>query len=515
MNSLFADFLHKFTFRRQLEIVVALGIFMLALFSSVVGSWQGNERVRGNLIEQGRHVTENLARQSVLALIYASSDNAAEAATATLEFPGVIGVEIRDAKQHVLLKRGNINPAEFPAQTAHIVGADKSGEMQSAAELDAESPNAWRFTAPVSSQPSGSPFNEMVAPELLGFVTVVISKKVLTELTTAVFIAHLITSFSFALLFLFLIRLLTSRMTKPLHQLSIDMGRAEAGESQVRAALTGPKDIADMAHAFNSMMSVLEERAAQVHQLNAELEQRVAARTQQLEAANDELEAFSYSVSHDLRAPLRAIDGYSNILLDDYAGKLDDEGKRLLNVVRENTGRMAQLIDDILKFSRTGRTELNTSKIDMGKMAREVFAELQTAVADNKVQLEIENLPSARGDNAMMRQVFVNLLSNAIKFSRAREIPKIKVGATVKDGETVYYVKDNGAGFDMLHADKLFGVFQRLHSVSEFEGTGIGLAIVKRIITRHGGRVWAEGKVGEGATLFFSIPFGTLSKDAA
>ena len=164
MNKLFADFLHKITFRRQLEIVVALGIFMLALFSSVVGSWQGNERVRGNLIEQGRHVTENLARQSVLALIYASSDNAAEAATATLAFPGVIGVEIRDAKQHVLLKRGNVDPAEFPAQAGHIAGADKTGELQAAAELDAESPNAWRFTAPVSSQPSGSPFNEMVAP---------------------------------------------------------------------------------------------------------------------------------------------------------------------------------------------------------------------------------------------------------------------------------------------------------------------------------------------------------------
>ena len=515
MNKLFADFLHKITFRRQLEIVVALGIFMLALFSSVVGSWQGNERVRGNLIEQGRHVTENLARQSVLALIYASSDNAAEAATATLAFPGVIGVEIRDAKQHVLLKRGNVDPAEFPAQAGHIAGADKTGELQAAAELDAESPNAWRFTAPVSSQPSGSPFNEMVAPELLGYVTVVISKKVLTELTTAVFIAHLVTSFSFALLFLFLIRLLTSRMTKPLHQLSINMGRAEAGESQVRAELSGPKDIADMAHAFNSMMSVLEERAAQVHQLNTELEQRVVARTAQLEAANHELEAFSYSVSHDLRAPLRAIDGYSHILQDDYAGKLDDEGMRLLNVVRDNTNRMSQLIDDILQFSRTGRTELNSSEINMENMAHEVFAELQAAVADGKVQIEIEHLPSARGDNAMMRQVFVNLLSNAIKFSRAREIPKIKVGATVKDGETVYYVKDNGAGFDMLHADKLFGVFQRLHSVSEFEGTGIGLAIVKRIITRHGGRVWAEGKVGEGATLFFSIPFGTLSKDAA
>jgi signal transduction histidine kinase len=506
MGDFFADFLHKFTFRRQLEIAVALGIFMLALFSSVVGSWYGNQRVRGNLIEQGRHVTENLARQSVLALIYASSDNAADAATATLEFPGVIGVEIRDAKRQILLKRGLVDPAGFAVNAGQSSGTDGAGDIPTFARLAAESPNAWRFTAPVNSRPPGSPFNMMVAPEILGNVTVVISKKVLTQLTSAIFVANLITSLSFALLFLILIRLLTGRMTKPLNQLSIDMGRAEAGESQVRAILTGPKDIADMAHAFNSMMSVLEERAAQVHRLNAELEQRVVARTQQLEAANDELEAFSYSVSHDLRAPLRAIDGFSHILQEDYSGKLDDEGKRLLNVVRDNTSRMGRLIDDILQFSRTGRTELNSSEIDMEQMAHEVFAELLADVADSKVQLEIEHLPSARGDSAMMRQVFVNLLSNAIKFSGARKKPEIRVGATLKEAETIYFVKDNGVGFSMQYADKLFGVFQRLHSMNEFEGTGIGLAIVKRIITRHGGRVWAEGKVNEGATIYFALP---------
>jgi PAS domain S-box-containing protein len=244
----------------------------------------------------------------------------------------------------------------------------------------------------------------------------------------------------------------------------------------------------------------------EIYQLNYELEQRVVDRTAQLEVANQELEAFSYSVSHDLRTPLRAIDGFSHILLENYAGKLDDEGKRLLGVVRENTSRMAQLIDDMLKFSRTGREELISSEINMEKMARDVFKEIQPSDADSKLQLEIEPLPPTRGDKAMMHQVFVNLLTNAIKFSRAQETPVIRVGATVKDAETVYFVKDNGVGFDMQYANKLFGVFQRLHSVNEFEGTGIGLAIVKRIVTRHGGRVWAEGRVGEGATLFFSLP---------
>lgn len=239
-------------------------------------------------------------------------------------------------------------------------------------------------------------------------------------------------------------------------------------------------------------------------ELNRDLERRVEERTVQLEAANKELESFSYSVSHDLRSPLRAIDGFSRILLEDYNDKLDDEGKRLLNVVRDNTSRMAQLIDDILKFSRAGRLEINFSRIDMEKLAHTVFDELMPK--DTRLQLEVDAIPPAMGDAAMMHQVFVNLLSNAIKFSSAKAHPVIKVGCTIEADQAVYYVRDNGAGFDMQYSDKLFGVFQRLHGVSEFEGTGIGLAIVKRIITRHGGRVWAEGKVGEGATVYFALP---------
>jgi PAS domain S-box-containing protein len=244
----------------------------------------------------------------------------------------------------------------------------------------------------------------------------------------------------------------------------------------------------------------------EVRALNRELEQRVIMRTAELEAANKELEAFSYSVSHDLRTPLRAIDGFSRILLEEYTNKLDDEGKRLLNVVRDNTNRMGQLIEDILKFSRTGRVEITPAEIDMEKMAHAVFEELQPAVAGGKVQLEIEHLPHARGDSAMMHQVFVNLLSNAIKFSSFRDPAQIRVGGAVRGDEAVYFVQDNGAGFDMQYADKLFGVFQRLHGVTEFEGTGIGLAIVKRIVNRHGGRVWAEGKLNEGATIYFALP---------
>lgn len=230
-------------------------------------------------------------------------------------------------------------------------------------------------------------------------------------------------------------------------------------------------------------------------------------KTSRLEAAVQELDWFSYSVSHDLRTPLRAIDGFSGILLEDYHDRLDDEGKRLLNVVRDNTVRMGQLIDDILKFSRTGRAEFTFSDIDMDTLARDVYKELNmTLPGAIEPQFEIGALPPARGDIAMLRQVFVNLLSNAIKFSRPKLHPRIKVGGAIQNGEAVYYVQDNGVGFDMQFADKLFGMFQRLHGVTEFKGTGIGLAIVKRIVNRHGGRVWVNAKPDEGATAYFTLP---------
>ncbi len=257
MKKIANEFLQNLTFRRQLGVMITLGILLLALSSSLVGSWQSNERVRVNLLEQGQHITESLARQSVLALIFASPDNAAEAVKATTAFPGVIGVEILDAKMHPLLTRGSAVFAEFNT-------AFNASIPQNSAAMDQENGSAWRFVAPVYTQPTAeSPFDVRAGhPELLGYVSVVMSKEALSRTTTDIFIVNMATSFSFALLFLFMTRILTNRMTRPLKQLSESMGRAKAGETEVRAELTGPRDIADMAHAFNSMMAVLEEREA-------------------------------------------------------------------------------------------------------------------------------------------------------------------------------------------------------------------------------------------------------------
>lgn len=239
-----------------------------------------------------------------------------------------------------------------------------------------------------------------------------------------------------------------------------------------------------------------------IRQLNADLEKQAA----QMQAANKELEAFSYSVSHDLRAPLRAIDGYTRILVEDYEQILDSEGKRVCDVISREARRMGQLIDDLLSFSRLGRREMHSSKIDMKSLAVSVFKELMKEEKGEHIDFQIAKLPSVRGDVSMMRQVWMNLLSNALKFTSKKERAIIEVGSQPSRDELIYYVRDTGTGFDMEYSNKLFGVFQRLHSESEFSGTGVGLAIVQRIIHRHGGRVWAEGEVDKGATFYFAFP---------
>ncbi|HZY81354.1 MAG TPA: CHASE3 domain-containing protein [Cyclobacteriaceae bacterium] len=221
---------------------------------------------------------------------------------------------------------------------------------------------------------------------------------------------------------------------------------------------------------------------------------------------NADLESFSYSVSHDLRAPLRSINGYAQILIEDYSEKFDAEGNRLLNVIINNAKRMGQLIDDLLEFSRLGRKEIQRSSINMDDQVRTIASELIEREGDRKIELTIKPLGSALADPNMMRQVWINLVGNAVKYSRNKEVAVIEVGRTEENGEVVFFIKDNGAGFDMAYTDKLFGVFQRLHKANEFEGTGVGLALVKRIVERHKGRIWAEAKVGQGATFYFSLP---------
>jgi PAS domain S-box-containing protein len=244
----------------------------------------------------------------------------------------------------------------------------------------------------------------------------------------------------------------------------------------------------------------------EIRKLNLELEDRVFQRTVQLEAANKELEAFSYSVSHDLRAPLRHIDGFAEMLTRHTAGQLSHDNQRVLKVISDSAKQMGRLIDDLLTFSKTGRSELKLVDIDMTDLVQGTIAELRSELGRRKVSWNVPTLPRIKADPVTLRQVWINLICNALKYSRDRSESKIHIGCKESRRESVFFVRDNGVGFDPRYADKLFGVFQRLHSPSQFEGTGIGLAIVRRIIARHGGKTWAEAVPDEGATFYFSLP---------
>jgi light-regulated signal transduction histidine kinase (bacteriophytochrome) len=243
----------------------------------------------------------------------------------------------------------------------------------------------------------------------------------------------------------------------------------------------------------------------EVRELNVALERRVAQRTAELESANRELEAFSYSVSHDLRAPLRAIDGFAFALTEDYEAQLPDEGKRFLRTIRASAQRMGALVDDLLTFSRLGRQTLQKRKVDMAQLVQAVLADFDRERESRQVEVRVGALPPCEGDGALLKQVWVNLIANAFKYSRKQSPATIEIGTLAAGGETAYYVRDNGTGFDMAYAGKLFRVFQRLHRMEDYEGTGVGLATVQRIVARHGGRVWAEAAVNQGATFFFTL----------
>jgi signal transduction histidine kinase len=287
---------------------------------------------------------------------------------------------------------------------------------------------------------------------------------------------------------------------------------SDKGNYSVRVDRLGDDEVGYLAGTFNHMLAEIETSTrelkrsnAEVLRLNAELEQRVAERTSQLEYTNRELEAFCYSVSHDLRAPLRSIDGFSQALIEDFPREVPEEAQRYLGRIRSATQRMAQLIEDLLNLSRVSRGELQRQEIDVAEIARHVVAELQQRDPGRRVAVTVWDGMHANADGRLVRTALENLVGNAWKFTAKCDAPRIEIGVLADGARATFFVRDNGAGFDMAFADKLFGAFQRLHSVNEYAGTGIGLATVQRIVHRHGGRVWADAKPGKGAVFYFTL----------
>lgn len=298
----------------------------------------------------------------------------------------------------------------------------------------------------------------------------------------------------------------TRRVTAPLRRLTAAAQDIAEGRPGPHVEARGDDELGRLVDCFNAMARRVEESRRRYEDLVGTLEQLVATRTTALQEANRELEAFSYSVSHDLRAPLRAIAGFARILSEDARQHLPPESQATLEVIERNTRQMGMLIDDLLEFSRLSRQSVAAKPVDMTTLAADVAKEIQRSEDGRHLRFDLGNLPPAVGDRSLLRQVFANLLQNAVKFTRRRADATVAVGALSQGQETAYFVRDNGVGFDMQYVDKLFKVFQRLHRAEDFEGTGVGLAIVQRIVHRHGGRVWAEGALEQGATFYFTIP---------
>jgi signal transduction histidine kinase len=288
-------------------------------------------------------------------------------------------------------------------------------------------------------------------------------------------------------------------------------------DTAVQAMQGGALDYILKPFKLNVILPVIS-RALDVQRLrreNAELQEREQRRSEELAAAYQDLESFSYSISHDLRAPLRTIDSFAQVLEDDFAQALGEEGRRVIGIIRRGSQKMDQLIVGLLEFSRAGREHLDLERIDMTALARSAAADAIAAYTGPKARIDIAELPTAAGDATVIRQVWYNLIGNALKYSAKRQEPTIAISGRIEDRDAVYRVEDNGAGFDMRYVDKLFGVFQRLHRTEDFAGTGVGLAIVHRIIARHGGRIWAEGALDVGACFQFALPIAAPDRAAA
>lgn len=513
---LYARYLRQASFRRQLSIGVALGALSLALMMAAVNAWQGGRQVRAMLMEQGGRVATNLASNSSLALLYAAADNAEEAVRASLAFPDVMAIEIRDTRGHLLLAlgpEGKRRPAEAPPPA----------QAASEAWLDQETDDSWAFSAPVWTRPEPSPFDVTLKPaQLLGHVRVIQSKATLHRTQASLFVANFGVALVFSLLFLVSVRYLALRLTRPLAALSDAMERVERGDGDARAPGGGPRDIEVMAQTFNRMIAALQEREAELAAHRDHLEDLVQERTLELSEAKERAEVASRAksqflarMSHELRTPLNAVMGYAQIL------KMDDgltaKQRSGLDIIHSSGQHLLTLIVDILDLSRieAGKAELRIAPLELVPRLQAVIDIVRVMADGKQIGLDLElgpGLPAVvQADEKRLNQVLLNLLGNAVKFTHVGGVTLRvqQVAAPVgQAGEAVlrFEVQDTGVGIADDQAVRLFEPFEQAGSAEQrVGGTGLGLAISRQLVRMMGGEIRMESRLAQGSRFWFEI----------
>jgi signal transduction histidine kinase/CheY-like chemotaxis protein len=517
MSKWLRNFYTDLTFRRQLATTFTVGVLMLALVSSVTTSWLGSQRTRSNLIEQGKQVTENFARQSILALLYEEGENALDAARGALEFPDVQYVAVYDLRHNLLLEQGKGNAAPF--SSISLVGEHE-------ATLVNDNPDQWRFMSYVYTDPAYSSeeellFMDVAEQERLGYVDVVLSKASMHNTVTGIFLINISISLAFAIGILVMLRYITRRLTNPLDNLSAIMALAEKGETQVCAKYDGPKEIAVMAHAFNNMMGALAERDQQLREQNEQLEQRVAERTAELAIARDDAlrasqtkSAFLANMSHELRTPLNAIIGYSEILEEEAAEAGLEQFGDDLKKIHGAGNHLLTLINNVLDLSKieAGKMELDLDEFSISSLMDDVQAVAAPLAKKNNNKI-VFNFPGDVGrmkaDPTKLRQALLNLVSNACKFTENGTV-SLEVTTEPVDGAqwVLFTVKDNGIGMTEEQKEQIFQDFTQADTTTtrKYGGTGLGLAISQRFCRMMGGNITVESEANHGTAFTIRLP---------
>jgi signal transduction histidine kinase len=512
----YARWLRETSFRRHLSVAVALGTLCLALLMAGVNAWQGGRQVRAMLMEQGGRVAANLASNSSLALLYAAADNAEEAVRSSLSFPDVLAIEIRDTRGRLLLALGGERDRLAPTVAPPAQAASEPW-------LDQETEDSWAFAAPVWTRPEASPFDVTLRPpQLLGHVRVILSKATLHRTQASLFLSNMGVAVLFASLFLVAVRFLILRLTRPLGALSQAMEKVEQGDNEARAPAGGPRDIAAMAHTFNRMIAVLQEREAELGAHRDHLEDLVRERTLELSDAKERAEIASRAksqflarMSHELRTPLNAVMGYAQILKMDTG--LTDKQRSGLDIIHSSGQHLLTLIVDILDLSRieAGKAELRIGPVELVPRLQAVVDIVRVMAEDKHISLELDLDPQlplvVQADEKRLNQILLNLLGNAVKFThvggvtlRAQRIH----GADLEPGHVRlrFEVQDSGVGIAEDQAVRLFEPFEQAGSAEQrVGGTGLGLAISRQLVRMMGGEIQLESRLAQGSRFWFEI----------